>query len=63
MNPAAKPEELTNAAEQKAASESAAAVASELKGIQIPSGLKDQQADLERALKITQLLIKQKQTN
>lgn len=49
--PDAKPEELPTAEEKTAASESAAAVASELSGTQIPAGLKDQQTDLEAIVK------------
>ncbi|ETI67619.1 hypothetical protein [Neobacillus vireti] len=47
----AKPEDLPTAEEKAAASESAAAVASELNAVQIPADLKDQQADLEAAVK------------
>ncbi len=47
----AKPEELPTVEDQAKASESAAAVATELNNIQIPAELKDQKTDLEAALK------------
>jgi len=47
----AKPEELPTAEDRAKASESAAAVASELNNYQIPASLKDKKADLEAAIK------------
>ncbi|WP_052352764.1 hypothetical protein [Neobacillus dielmonensis] len=47
----AKPEDLPTPEEKTAASEAAAAVASELSNVTIPEGLKDQKADLEAAVK------------
>lgn len=47
----AKPEELPTAEDRAKASESAAAVASELNSLQVPLVLKDQKADLESAIK------------
>jgi hypothetical protein len=49
--PEAKPEDAPTAEEKTAASEAAAAVATELNGVQVPEALKDQKADLEGAVK------------
>lgn len=49
--PGAKPEDAPTADDRAKASEAAAAVAAELNSYQIPAELKDQQADLEAAVK------------